>query len=340
MKSKFMVKALVFILIGCHYYSSVAQPSGDSTIDNWLNGAQYKGGSSAAPTTLNPSNYTTGLDKCNSTQAISSENNCTSDLFYTPNANTGGYQAFGVGFTNYASGTYYYPVCYIYWAWNGQDYVPTLYCNWYQYTINAHTYGAATARVKFGSNTTSTLWGTKPISTLAFKANNVYTPYYSSVVCQPNYTGSQAKCTSSSNAISVPNVGYEDKILVADHNCSLTQRTGSSSDANYNCFVRDGSQWWTDLPSPYPDTTYLDPGAWYVPSIGSAAPEQITEGYTYFWYLNFYQWAWESAASHTIYHGSSITTEITYAPNCSGSQLWNCFFQVDQTYIAPSTTIP
>lgn len=310
--------------------------TGDAVIDSWISNFQRKGGNSAAPTSLNPSQYSSGVTKCNPGPPAS-EGNCPSDLLYTPNANTGGYQAFGVGLNNFQGGTYWYPVCYIVWVyyydigWSLQT-----WCDWYYIQVLDHAYGAAAARVQFGTNTTVTPWSLRPMSTLAFKANNVYTPTIPSVECTPIWIGASAPCLAQSNVYAVTDAGYEDKILIDDHNCNVILRSDSSSDAAAGCFTRDGNRWLSDLPSPYPDTTASDGPTPYVAAIGSAAPEQISEGQTYFWWINFYQLGLESAGTHNIKHNSAVTTNIQSAPGCSALQPWNCYFNVDQTLIAPA----
>lgn len=332
---------------------SASGQTGDSTIDSWISGFARTGGNNLAPTALDPINYyATGLTKCNSSGAPPWEAKCPSDLLYTPNANTGGYQAFGVGVSNWPGGTYWYPVCYLVWVYYQID--PSLpgywqlevWCDWYYVQMADHTYGAAAARLLFGLDSLNTPWGLVPMSTLAFKANSVYTPADPSVVCTPNWGGTDAPCLEP-DSYAVPSVGYEDKVLIQDNNCQKITRAGDASDASAGCFVRDGGNWLTDLPSPYPDTTALDGPSTYVASIGSIDPGSLAEGLpggtmtldVYFWWINFYQWGLEAGSNHSIQHNSAVTTYVP-VPQCTSSTPWWCFFNVDQTTIAPAATVP
>jgi hypothetical protein len=334
------------ILVGLWIVSPPASAqTGDALIDSYLSGFTSRGGNSLAPN-LGPSSYPNGiLNACNSASAPSWEGNCPSDLMYTPNANTGGYQAFGVGINNWPGGTYYYPYCYPVIVWYqdelGWYYQIEIWCDWYYVTMPTHTYGVASARIKFGSLPVNGPWGSTPMSTLAFKGNAVHPPYVGSATCTPIFTGMSAPCVGQSNVIAVPDAGYEDKILIPDSGCNPTlgRRSGDASDASAGCFVLDGTMWATDLPSPYPDTTFLDEAPLYVASMGSANPRNIAENTTYTWWINFFQYGLESPTAKTITHNSAVTVNIPSAPGCSGSALWNCYFNVDQTTIAPQAQV-
>ncbi len=322
--------------------------TGDALLDSYLSGFSSRGGNSAAPN-LGPSSYPNGvLNACNSGSAPSWEGNCPSDLMYTPNANTGGSQAFGVGINNWQGGTYYYPYCYPVVVWypyqdelGGWYYEIQIWCDWYYVTMPTHSYGVAAARIKFGSLPVNGPWGSTPMSTLAFKGNTVYPPYVGAATCTPIWTGMTAPCVGQSDVIAVNSAGYEDKIIIPDANCNpgVLGRTGGASDANNGCYVLDGNRWATDLPSPYPDTTFLDSAANYVPGMGSANPAAIQEQKTYTWWLNFFQYGLEFPTSKTILHNSAVTSNVPAAPNCSSSQPWNCYFNVDQTSIAPPALV-
>ncbi|MEX0619684.1 MAG: hypothetical protein WDZ76_14725 [Pseudohongiellaceae bacterium] len=246
--SRVLVVALTLILSTSTVWG---QSTGDSFIDAAINGYSIKFGGNDTPNGLNPSQYTNGVDKCSSSQAIAGEINCPSDLFYTPNPHTGGYQAWGVGLTliEGSQSNYYY--CYAYYDEIYPDYYEwTFDCEIIVEIVIAHTLGRAVGRIEFGENTTSTSsWGSKPMSTLAFKANNVYTPVDSNVACDPEtpsiFNGGAALCDDADdNVYAVPDVGYEDKVLIEDKNCNmpleppiLNRRVGDHSDVVFNCFT-------------------------------------------------------------------------------------------------------
>ena len=343
-------------------FSAVATAqSGDPTVDNWLAPFEYKNGNNSIPTAIAPPNYPI-LNSCNSSSSPPDEANCPSDLLYTPNANTGGSQAFGMGANLWEGGQYYYTSCWLVPYYDSEGWLRwTYYCQTQLVNVTAHTYGIAAAAIKFGQQTIATPWGTTPMSTLAF-SSHVYDGYnpQPQLRCTPNliYVGTgwgSAPCNSSvENVYIVPNVGYEDKIVLSpDAGCNPpfwsvqpNLRSGEASDADYGCFVRDGSNWWTNLPSPYPDTTRLDGAATYVPGVGSASPEAIMEGQTYHWGLNFFQWGLEPG-DHTIRHSSAVTTFIDNVTggsiiglDCTPSRLYDCYFNVDQTSISSTSPLP
>lgn len=323
--------------------------TGDSVIDGWLSGFQRKGGNSSPPGDLHPNSYGGVIHKCNSPGAPSWEGNCPSDLLYTPNHWTGGYQAYGVGLNLWPGGYYWYRYCYPVWVYYEEyGWQLEIWCDYYLVQVTEHTYGAAAARITFGAtNAGSSPWGPRPMSTMAFKGNNVYAPVVGEAWCTPVWLGSSAPCYLQSDKIAVPastggegsSVGYEDKIIIQDNNCNVTVRTDTYHDANNGCFTRDGGNWATDLPSPYPDTTKDDGPTPYISGIGTAAPTSLIEGQRYFWWINFYQMGLEAGTGHHIGHNAAITYKINSAPGCSSSALWNCYFNVDQTTIAPSSSV-
>ncbi len=317
---------------------AVAQ-SGDATIDSAIATYARRAGSSGVPN-FKPADYSNGVTACSGASPVPTwEQNCPSDLLYTPNGNTGGYQAFGVGINNVPGGAYWTQYCgYIpveigpgeyYWAWM---------CWWVPITLDDQTIGLAMARVTFGTQGVETPWGVRPMSTLAFKANNLYQPDSSSVTCQPDYIGDSAPCHPP-NTYAVQNVGYEDKISIDDYGCTVpfTGRTGDSQDADRGCFV--ASSWDSDIPSAYLDTTKFDGAQLYIPSVGSSDPKGIAEGVTYYWDIQFYEMGLESSAPAEIVHSASVTTYLVVPGlGCANTpeSIANCYFQVDQTRISPA----
>ena len=340
--------SLIFVLVGSFAPKVVdAQPTGDSFVDGKLNEFpfQKKGGNNSPPS-LGPGNYPNDVKDCNSATAPAHEASCPSDLLYTPNSNTGGYQAYGVGISNLPGGTYWYGFCFPNWFYP-DDYIYVYWeCYWYPIQIPDMAYGVAASRVRFGSNTTSSPWSLKPMSTLAFKANSVYLPVDVFVECDPDFSISPAGAPcddSDQNVYAVPDAGYEDKIVIRDYGCTGI-RLGTPSDATKGCFVRDlisPANWYSNLPAAYPDTTFLDDNDYYNPGFGSADPTAIIEGVNYLWYTGFYQYGLESTAPHEIRHIASVTTYVDPSPvGCNALEPWDCYFQVDQTNIAPTYTIP
>lgn len=330
---KTYLKASSFLLL---LLSNIAMAqTGDTTIDSWLSGFSLTQGGSSAPTLLNPTNYPNGPDKCNSGAAPIHEPTCPSDLLYTPNANTGGYQAFGVGVNLWEAGDYWYVSCYYYYVYNSyyDIWEPVIFCDYYSFTLPEHTFGLAAARIKFGSNTISSPWGSVPMSTLAFKAAVNYSSQ-PSVNCDTDFNGVAAPCdTSDENVYVVPSAGYEDKILIEDLNCLNPIRTGTSTDAGLGCFTHDDMSWATNLPAAYIDTTYSDTPSYYVPGMGSAFPFLIIENQTYFWWTEFYQLNLEPTSPHVIKHNASVTTRIEVPGFFCNSEPELCYFNVDQTTI-------
>jgi hypothetical protein len=255
-------------------FNSFAAPSGDSVVDAWIAPYAYKFGNSAAPTFINPPLYTNGYLLCNSMNATAWESTCPSDLTFTPNANTGGYQGFGVGLTNYPAGGYYVAVCYyvFYYDSSGEVWSVAPVCDWYSVSWPDVALGTVAGRIEFGTGLSiyNSTWGNVPASTLAFKANSVYTPT-AAVYCDPdiNVSTLDAPCDASQqNVYAVPEAGYEDKILIQDYSCTVTVRTNGNSDAIAGCLTHD-SYWYSDLPGAYRDSVLLDGPNYYVSASGS-----------------------------------------------------------------------
>lgn len=338
--SKLLIRA-VLTTFGLLFISLHANAqTGDAQLDTWLSVYSTAAGNNTQPTNLTPANYPNGVTKCKLSTAPSWETLCPSDLLYTPNANTGGYQAFGVGADYRPSGTYYYATCYVQWIYNAflDAYEPLIFCNYQSVNIAAHTYGSAMARIKFGSNTTSTPFGAKPISTLAFKANITYLPNAPGITCTPtlNLVGAAPCATLQFDRYAIPGNGYEDKVLITDLGCTKLLRDGDDSDALANCYTHDGMNWQSDLPGVYRDTTASDTATNYVPGVGSVVPWAIIENQTYYWWTDFYQWGQDPAGPISLRHNSAITTSIDLpgGPPC-GTSPETCAFNVDQTTIAP-----
>lgn len=238
---------------------AIAQ-SGDPVVDFYLPSYYgHRAGSTAPPSNLIPSNY--GVSHPNeyldcdvaSTPGVAPpwEVNCPSDLTFTPNTHTGGYQAFGVGLKNIPASSYYDYRCevveqWVYdpeffeWRW---DYAYVCYYQLVQ--IRAEVTAIAVARVKWGN--TSYVFNdftglTLKLSNLAF-AGGPEPPVHD---CRPaNITfGADARCTYPGTYVS--GAGYEDKIIVPD-TCSVSSRSGTWTDFHNGCFHSAGG--YTDLPS-------------------------------------------------------------------------------------------
>jgi len=239
-------------------------------------------------------------------------------------------------------GLYAVPDCYlsVYYNPSTEMYEYGIFCDWYVLEVYKHTYGIAAARVTFGDDTTSTAsWGNKPMSTLAFKGNSTYQPFDWSVHCTPPaLPGTTAPCdTSASDVYAVLQVaGYEDKILIDDNDCTIFGvRQDDHSDAVANCFVRDGGNWWTNLPNYYVDTTASDSKPVSAAGVGTTHSKNIVEGVLYAWYITFYQMGEEAApTAHTAKHNSAVTYHYPLVSNPAFN-----YFNVEQTTIAPSSFV-
>jgi hypothetical protein len=138
---------------------------------------------------------------------------------------------------------------------------------------------------------------------------------------------------SQSNVYTVPNPGYEDKVVITDYGCNPPggNRTNTQWEAQYGCWVYD-NYFYSDLPAAYQDTVILDDTINFTPASGSADPGSIQEGDSYFWYYEFFQFGLEQHSSlHHLKHNVGVTTKVPFIPNCPQ---W-CFFSVEQTKIAP-----
>lgn len=341
--------SLAFFLL---IFSSLAfsQTTGDPEIDSWLSTYSLKAGNAAAPTSLIPSLYTGGVEACQSASALPHEARCPSDLLYTPNANTGGYQAFGIGAEPVTGGTYVFADCYVVYIWNPslEYYEAYIQCSYYTLTVPDYTWGIAAAKISFGTNQMQTSWGFFPMSTMAFKANRDYLPSVAAVDCNPvfSFLTLSTPCDFlKSDTYAVPDSGYEDKIIMTDRGCATPTffRSGDANDATYGCFTHSTLNWATDLPGAYRDTTYLDSPGDYQPAVGTTVPFLLVGGNTYRWWSNFIQLGHEpaSGSAYVLRHNAAVTHFDPILPSCSlVSAPELCYYNVDQTMIAPSIIIP
>lgn len=322
--------------------SALAQ-TGDPIVDYYVTSYyQYRAGHTGAPENLNPSNYGNGVGydllDCVYATSPSWETNCPSDLTYTPNANTGGYQAFGVGIKNWPAQAYWETECYWEdtWVWNPEshewefDYVYV--CDQHYVQTQAEAGGVAVGRVRWGAYKSQFGIGGPyhKVSTLAFKGSS-FPP------CNPTLSPSGVEAPCAGTGTYVAGAGYEDKILIPD-NCPLPSRTGTYIDANSGCFYSYNGLWWSDLPSPYLDTTANDGPSYYIAAIGTPNASSIQEGWTYTWRVGFFHWGNESVHGE-VRHQGSLTIKKTISPFCvlfSGTFGENsaCHFNVDQTLLA------
>lgn len=327
--------------------SSTFAQTGDPVVDYYVPVTYYpyRAGSTTSPSNLQPSNYGTlgfQLIGCAYASAPSWEDKCPSDLTFTPNAHTGGYQAYGVGVKNWPAETRTITDCgwEDTWVWDEKSHewvIEWIYvCHGETYTIPAEAGGYAVGRIKWG--TTQFPWSIAgppyhTLSTLAFKGSS-FPPC--NAVLAPD--GETAPCTGTGTYVA--GAGYEDKLLIPD-NCSLTQRTGTSADQNAGCFL--GGSWVSDLPSPYLDTTATDAPAYFVASVGTPNAASLQAGVTYTWRMGFRQRGNESVHGQ-VRHQGSITKKFMNAAFCtlfSGTFGVNpsCYFNVDQVLLAPPDSL-
>jgi hypothetical protein len=333
--------ALLLALVGfpCICFSQ----TGDSVIDGYFSYEdwQIKVGSTAAPENLAPTSYAGIINRCNSSFAPSWESNCPSDLLYTPNHWTGGYQAFGVALNRRDESTDLVYDCYTWWYQDEVgNWVMDYSCEFRWIYTPGLTRGIVAARIKFGADLSGGgLWGPKPMSTMAFKGNTVYLPEISAANCTAIWIGPSAPCVAQSDVVAVKNAGYEDKLVIRDFNCGVISRGGNDNQTDFNagCFTGSGYLL-SDLPAVYLDTTIFDGPDYFVPGVGSAAPTAIVEGQTYSWATYFGEYGAEARVPHTVSHRSAVTAYEGAAPGCSSSALYNCYFNVDQAAIAPAIT--
>jgi len=340
-----LVALLLVAALGC------MQPANAQTLDPIIDEiiAPYgnRAGNSLAPSSLHPANYAAPrqLYSCNNSFfGPPWESLCPSDLMYTPNENTGGYQAFGVGIQNYPAGQYWYVVPYLvrvyYWDTNCDcwNYYWDVAYDWYLVNLPAFTTGTAAAGSKWGT----TAYQITPVvaatlSTAAFKASAL-------APCFPGYTGVEAPCGGffpDTDTVFVPSAGYEDKVAIGE-TCGLSERSGTATDGDAGCFY--GYEGWTTFPGAvYMDTTALDGPNNYVPGVGLTRPDLLPEGTTYYWLIDFFAYGNEPITFQQVTHRSAVTSRVGLSPFCLlYESTWGnsaCYFNVDQTTIAPASTL-
>ncbi len=106
--------------------------------------------------------------------------------------------------------------------------------------------------------------------------------------CNPNYTGTEAKCATSSgpqhDVIYVPNSTFEAEMDIPNPNCGF-RWNNPNIDRQNGCFV----PYWagSDYPSAYLDTTLFDSSDRYNATVGTANPAALSAGVTYNNYVYF-----------------------------------------------------
>jgi hypothetical protein len=343
--TRFTFVLVILALAGIGGTQAALAQSGDATIDDIIAPYANRAGNSLAPINIAPANYQVSgrhLYSCNSSVGPSWEGSCPSDLTYTPNQNTGGGQSFGVGIQNYPAGQYWYAVPYLEQVWyhdtncDCDTYYWDVAYDLYLVNLPAFTTGTAAAGSKWGTTVyqiTPTVAAT--LSTAAFKASAL-TP------CVPDYLLETAPCgglLAPTDATYVASAGYEDKVVIAE-TCGLSTRSGTSSDGDSGCFY--GYEGWTTFPgSVYMDTTADDSGPYYVPGIGITRPDQLPEGTKYYWLIDFFAYGNEPVTGQPVSHNGAVTYRVGWSPFCIAyeSQWGNgaCYFNVDQTGLAPSS---
>jgi hypothetical protein len=171
----------------------VVAQTGDPLLDSWIAPHTRKGGNTSVPLFLNPAAYP-DITGCNSGIGPSWETNCPSDLTFTPNANTGGYQAFGVGISSYPASEYWDYGCYMQWQYvwhndSGWQEELVLVCDYQLVSLPAYANGEAGGRLRWGASQFYYGFpaGNWTLSTLAFKGSGF-------AVCAPAFNGTSAPC--------------------------------------------------------------------------------------------------------------------------------------------------
>lgn len=340
--------------------------TGDLVVDLQINGHTWRAGNNLPATSLVPSAYGSNPTACNSSGAPAWEDNCPSDLTYTPAAGTGGYQAFGVGISQVPGGTFYeyIPVLRQEWDYECNCLIWVFDYEYTEYTVAAHAFGRAFARIRFGDYLVNTIVGEHYLSTLALKSASTHPAGLSSIECSPSRIygfGFDSPCNpikqnayivprgglptgigTPSRGVGIAEVGYEDKLIIPNPGCpSNYERTGHYADAYQGCFTFDQYNWYSNIPAAYQDTTKFDKGSPYVAGVGTATPAALIAigagsngAITYWWEINFIAFGTHSAAGQTVRHTANITTYGTGYP-CIPNSGPLCQFNVDQTNIAP-----
>jgi hypothetical protein len=353
MKFTALSRALLLhaLSFGAIWSNAVLAQSGDSIVDSWIGAYPQRGGNNTAPTSLQIAQYPSGWDKCNGSGAPDWEDNCPSDLTYTPGSN-GGYQAYGAGHMQVPGGDQWTSYCY--WVWyydpNIDNYVWYIQCDWYYLGYYPdHSFGIAGGRIRWSQTYVNDPSGTFQLSTLALKRASVHYGY-PELDCEPGFWGGPTTHVCApwkSNVYVVPygghsgaGVGYEDKVLLQNAACPwwYWPRTDSATDREYGCYSGYDSDWWSDLPGAYKDNTIGDEGSDYVLGVGVSQPGNIQEGYVYGWWRVYWAWGLDSISGVSRHIGSLAYWVDAFT--CDGVTWGLCMFQVDQTNIGPSTVIP
>ena len=164
-------------------------------------------------------------------------------------------------------------------------------------------------------------WQGIKTNTAAFSASQL--PW-----CIPIITGPSAVCgwpINQTNVTYVPLNAYENEGFVPNDDCQLSTRTGDTYDMIKRCHLATFA--FSFLPDAYLDTTELDDGDVFKPTVGSASPDEINPGQNYATIINFE--AWNTSDIHlgdSVSHGGQIGHR--FEPLCIfGSAL--CVFSVD-----------
>jgi hypothetical protein len=181
--------------------------------------------------------------------------------------------------------------------------------------------------------------GTGPLSTLAFRQNNM-TP------CNPTSgTYWEGECANQENSSYVEDPGYETKVVIDDPACGNTFRN-QLTDGSEGCFIGITDSWGSDLPAPYPDTTLFDPGSKFNASIGSADAGAINAGTMYVTQISFAssgnpQMTPAIGVQPRVRHTGSITSNLENNPLCLEYFSLNpyCFFGMDTASVGGDSQI-
>ncbi|HEX6996210.1 MAG TPA: hypothetical protein VF339_18925 [Gammaproteobacteria bacterium] len=343
MKKTLCAFCFALLLASSAGIGTASAQTGDQLVDDIIAGFAHKAGNSTTSSNLDLAAYTNPI-ACNSPSAAPHENNCPSDVTYSPSSYTGGGQTFGVGMTNYPGGVVLYAIPYLvyepYWDTNCDCYLYHWVVYWDLYLVEVPpiTRGVAAAAVTWGEDPYTPLHPSIPLSTMAFKYNGLVDR------CDPTYTGREAPCGGNdpeSDVTYIDGAGYEDKLYIQEA-CSLSDRTDTINDAYAGCFI--SLEGWTTLPSPvYLDTTSQDDGPTFTPGVGMVGPYAIEEGTKYYWYIYFGAYGNEPIVGQTAQHRNAITYRIGYSPFCLAFESVfghaACYFNVDNTPLSPAAQI-
>ncbi len=271
--------------------------------------------------------------KCNSPTANQFEATCPPDITFLPFEDTNGKSAYAVGMVRYEVQEIF-PECYIVPSY---EYDPGSDLYEIRWVIDCFPSGETVFVFIYGKAVMANTWGTLAssesqvndnISTFAYKSTDL-------VPCNIVFQNPNVFCGNASDGVYVEDSGVEVETIVEDPGCDLAFgiRLDVGSQASAGCLVPAGG-FVSNLPQPYIDTTIGDDAAFFQASVGSAAANQIVEGFKYVTEIGFYSLEPQSFPTNFVgletRHAVGITNEQTAGIGCSPTTPWFCFFGVDQ----------